>query len=63
MTTPEMARRSWASFATASRRSSRRSPSTADAVDDSCLHGDFPLDAQEALAREVVAGLPLPDDA
>src|SRR5207247_2298629 len=35
----------------------------ADAVDDSCLYGDFPLEAQEELAREVVAGLPLPDDA
>jgi carboxypeptidase Taq len=35
----------------------------ADAVDDSCLHGHFPLAAQEELAREVVAGLPLPDDA
>jgi carboxypeptidase Taq len=28
-------------------------------VDDSCLHGDFPLDAQETLAREVVEALPL----
>jgi len=28
-------------------------------VDDFCLHGDFPLDAQEMLAREVVAELPL----
>jgi carboxypeptidase Taq len=35
----------------------------ADAVDDSCLYGHFPLDAQERLAREVVAGLPLPPDA
>jgi len=30
-----------------------------DAVDDSCLHGHFPVDAQAALAREVVAELPL----
>jgi len=35
----------------------------ADSVDDSCLHGDFPVSAQEALAREVVAGLPLQPDA
>jgi carboxypeptidase Taq len=28
-------------------------------VDDSCLHGDFPLDAQEALALAVVEELPL----
>ena len=28
-------------------------------VDDSCLHGDFPLDAQETLARAVVEELPL----
>jgi carboxypeptidase Taq len=35
----------------------------ADAVDDSCLYGHFPLDPQERLMREVVAGLPLPDDA
>jgi len=34
-----------------------------DAVDDSCLYGDFPLEAQEVLAREVVEGLPLPDGA
>ena len=33
------------------------------AVDDSCLHGTFPLATQEHLAREVVAGLPLPEDA
>ena len=32
-------------------------------VDDSCLHGDFPLDAQEGLAREVVEGLPLQEGA
>jgi carboxypeptidase Taq len=32
-------------------------------VDDSCLHGDFPLDAQEELAREVVEGLPLQEGA
>ncbi len=31
-------------------------------VDDSCLHGEFPLDAQETLARELVAGLPLQED-
>jgi len=30
-----------------------------EAVDDSCLHGRFPLDAQAQLAREVVAELPL----
>jgi carboxypeptidase Taq len=30
-----------------------------DPVDDGCLHGDFPLDAQESFAREVVEGLPL----
>jgi carboxypeptidase Taq len=30
-----------------------------EAVDDSCLHGHFPLDAQAQLAREVVAELPL----
>jgi carboxypeptidase Taq len=34
-----------------------------EAVDDSCLHGDFPLDAQETLAREVVAELPLQEGA
>jgi carboxypeptidase Taq len=33
------------------------------AVDDSCLHGDFDLEAQRTLAREVVAGLPLQADA
>jgi carboxypeptidase Taq len=32
-------------------------------VDDACLRGNFPLGAQEALAREVVAGLPLERDA
>lgn len=32
-------------------------------VDDACLRGDFPLDAQEALAREIVASLPLERDA
>ena len=32
-------------------------------VDDSCLHGTFPLEAQERFSREVVAGLPLPEDA
>jgi carboxypeptidase Taq len=30
-----------------------------DAVDDSCLHGDFPVEAQEALSRRVIEGLPL----
>ena len=34
-----------------------------DAVDDSCLHGHFPVDAQAALAREVVADLPLEEGA
>jgi carboxypeptidase Taq len=34
----------------------------ADSVDDACLHGDFPVTAQEALTREVVAGLPLQPD-
>ena len=34
-----------------------------DVVDDSCLYGDFPLDAQKRLAREIVARLPLPGDA
>jgi carboxypeptidase Taq len=29
------------------------------AIDDSCLYGDFPIEAQERLAEEVVAGLPL----
>jgi carboxypeptidase Taq len=32
------------------------------AVDDSCLHGDFPLEAQRRLASRVLAGLPLADD-
>ncbi len=32
-------------------------------IDDSCLHGDFPLEAQETLAREVVAELPLQEGA
>jgi carboxypeptidase Taq len=32
-------------------------------VDDSCLYGDYPLDAQDALARELVAGLPLQEGA
>jgi carboxypeptidase Taq len=32
-------------------------------VDDSCLHGEFELGAQETLAREVVARLPLQPDA
>ncbi len=35
----------------------------ADAVDDSALYGAFPLDAQRRLAQEVLAGLPLEDDA
>ena len=30
-----------------------------DAVDDSCMHGDFPEDAQRALVHELVAELPL----
>jgi carboxypeptidase Taq len=29
------------------------------AIDDSCLYGDFPIETQERLAQEVVAGLPL----
>ena len=33
------------------------------AVDDSCLYGRFPLDAQEQLARRVIAELPLERDA
>jgi carboxypeptidase Taq len=33
--------------------------SRADAVDDSPLYGDFPLEAQGRLAREVLVGLPL----
>jgi len=33
------------------------------AVDDSCLYGGYPLTAQEALARELVAGLPLQENA
>jgi carboxypeptidase Taq len=32
-------------------------------VDDSCLYGGFPLEAQEALARDLVADLPLQEDA
>jgi len=32
-------------------------------VDDSCLYGGFPLEAQETLARDVVAGLPLQEGA
>jgi carboxypeptidase Taq len=32
-------------------------------VDDSCLHGDFPLEAQETLAREIVEALPLQEGA
>ncbi len=34
-----------------------------DQIDDSCLHGEFDLGAQEALARDVVRGLPLAADA
>jgi carboxypeptidase Taq len=33
-----------------------------DSVDDSCLHGEFDLSAQQTLAREVVESLPLPAD-
>jgi carboxypeptidase Taq len=33
-----------------------------DQVDDACLHGEFALDAQEALAQDVVRGLPLGAD-
>jgi carboxypeptidase Taq len=33
------------------------------AVDDACLHGHFPIDDQAELAREVVAALPLEEDA
>jgi len=32
-------------------------------VDDACLYGDFPLEGQEALARDLVASLPLQEDA
>ena len=32
-------------------------------VDDACLYGDFPLDTQEVLANELVAGLPLQEGA
>ncbi len=35
----------------------------AESVDDSCLYGEFELGAQGALAREVVARLPLQPDA
>jgi carboxypeptidase Taq len=31
-------------------------------VDDSCLHGTFPIEAQAALATRIVAGLPLEQD-
>jgi carboxypeptidase Taq len=34
-----------------------------ETVDDSCLHGDYPLDGQETLAHEVVAELPLQEGA
>ena len=33
-----------------------------DAVDDSCLHGDFPPAAQRRLAGRIVAGLPLSEN-
>jgi carboxypeptidase Taq len=36
--------------------------SACEQIDDVCLHGTFPLGAQEALAREVVRGLPLEAD-
>jgi carboxypeptidase Taq len=32
-------------------------------VDDSCLYGDFPLEAQARLAREVLEGMPLEEGA
>ena len=32
-----------------------------DAVDASCLHGRFPIEAQRRVVRELVAGLPLED--
>jgi carboxypeptidase Taq len=32
-------------------------------VDNSCLYGDFPVDAQKRLAREVLEALPLQEDA
>jgi carboxypeptidase Taq len=32
-------------------------------VDDSCLYGDFPVDAQDALAKELLEGLPLQEGA
>jgi carboxypeptidase Taq len=32
-------------------------------VDDSCLYGDYPLEAQEVLARDLVAGLPIQENA
>jgi carboxypeptidase Taq len=35
----------------------------ADSIDDSCLRGEFELGAQEKLAQEVVAALPLQPDA
>jgi carboxypeptidase Taq len=35
----------------------------ADAVDDSCLYGDFPVSDQAALAQQVAAELPLQPDA
>jgi carboxypeptidase Taq len=34
-------------------------PTDPNPVDDSCLYGEFPLQAQDRLAREVVAALPL----
>jgi carboxypeptidase Taq len=33
-----------------------------DAVEDSCLHGQFPVDAQRDLVRELVGELPFPPD-
>jgi carboxypeptidase Taq len=35
----------------------------ADAVDDSCLYGDFPIETQRELASEIVSTLPLDDRA
>ena len=38
-------------------------PSDPNAADDACLHGDFSLQAQDRLAREVVAALPIEEGA
>ena len=38
-------------------------PTSPNPVDDSCLYGDFPLEAQDRLARDVVAELPLEEGA